>query len=122
MNTINAINSALPLPTPAPAPTVSAVPAASLPAAAVVQQQTANPSGVDVQAAEQKRLETVQKAAQAVANIYVLGDQSITIFKDATGQYITRYTSLRGDGKVTYIPEPSLPKLSDGGSTLDLKA
>src|SRR5689334_6909416 len=63
------------------------------------------------QAGEQKRLETVQHAAQDIANIYIVGDKTFTIFKDATGQYITRFTSLR-DGKVTYIPEPELFKRS----------
>jgi hypothetical protein len=36
-----------------------------------------------------------------------VSDQKFTIYKDAAGQYITRFTSLR-DGSVTYIPEPEL--------------
>jgi len=58
-------------------------------------------------AAEQRRYEAVQQAAHDIANLYVLGDKRFTIYKDASGQYITRYTSLR-DGRVTYIPEPEL--------------
>ena len=65
----------------------------------------------DPQAAEQQRLQTVQSAAQSVADSFVVSDHTFTIFKDSTGQYITRFTSLR-DGSVTYIPEPNLIKLS----------
>ena len=69
----------------------------------------------DAQVAEQKRANAVQVLSQQVADNYVLGDQTFTIYKDPTGQYITRYTSLR-DGKVTYFPEPSLYKLDSGSS------
>jgi len=65
---------------------------------------------VDIQVAEQRRLATVERLSQDIANIYVVGDKRFTIFKDVTGQYITRFTSLR-DGKVTYIPEPELFKV-----------
>ena len=73
-------------------------------------------SDVTAQAAEQKRYEAVQRASQAIANVYVVSDQKFTIFKDATGQYITRFTSLR-DGKVTYIPEPTLFKSTSFGDS-----
>ncbi len=58
-------------------------------------------------ALEAKRYETVVKASRALTNRYVVSDKTFTIFKDATGQYVTRFTNLR-DGKVTYIPEPHL--------------
>src|SRR5262245_12457597 len=64
----------------------------------------------DHQAAEQKRYEAVRRVSQQVADIYVVSDKTFTIFKDVSGQYITRFTSLR-DGKVTYIPEPNLFRL-----------
>lgn len=55
--------------------------------------------------AEQQRYERVAAAAQKVAgDPYPISDKSFTIFKDASGQYVTRYTSLR-DGRVTYVPE-----------------
>jgi hypothetical protein len=58
--------------------------------------------------AEQQRYEKVFKAAQSVfKDAFVVSDKSFSIFKDSSGQYITRYTSLR-DGRVTYIPEPRL--------------
>lgn len=74
----------------------------------------------DAGLAEHKRYEAVRKAAGGVANVYVVSDRRFTIFKDSTGQYITRFTSLR-DGKVTYIPEPDLIKMSgSSGATQTL--
>lgn len=64
----------------------------------------------DQQIAEQQRVQAVHRAAQSVSDIFVVSDRTFTIFKDVTGQYVTRFTSLR-DGKVTYIPEPNLFKL-----------
>lgn len=56
--------------------------------------------------AEENRYEKVLAAARAVAkDAYPISDMSFTIFKDTSGQYVTRYTSLR-TGQVTYIPEP----------------
>ena len=58
--------------------------------------------------AEQRRYEKVLQASQSLfKDVYVVSDKSFSIFKDSSGQYITRYTSLR-DGRVTYIPEPQL--------------
>jgi len=68
----------------------------------------------DAAVADQKRHEAVQRAAENVADLFVVGDKRFTIFKDVTGQYITRFTSLR-DGKVTYIPEPALLTLGARG-------
>lgn len=56
----------------------------------------------------EERYQRVEKAAQQVVrDIYVVSDTKFTIFKDNSGQYITRFTSLR-DGSVTYIPEPDI--------------
>lgn len=61
-----------------------------------------------VAVAEQRRYEQVAHASKTLArDFYPVSDKSFTIFKDASGQYITRYTSLR-DGRVTYVPEPKL--------------
>ena len=58
--------------------------------------------------AEAQRFDGVRKASAAAArDLYPLGDKSFTIYKDKSGQYITRYVSLR-DGTVTYYPEPQL--------------
>jgi len=63
---------------------------------------------IPAQSVEQRRFEQVVKAAKAYfKNVYAVSDMRFTIFKDTSGQYITRYTSLR-DGKVTYIPEPAM--------------
>jgi hypothetical protein len=57
---------------------------------------------------EQKRFEKIRAAsADFFKDFYPLGDKTFTIYKDTSGQYVTRYTSLR-DGKVTYYPESDL--------------
>jgi hypothetical protein len=57
---------------------------------------------------EVKREAAVYRAAESFfKDVYAVSDTTFTIFKDTSGQYITRYTSLR-DGKVTYIPEPDM--------------
>ena len=104
------------LPTPAPAtqaapptdPSIDTI----IPAQPAPSQSDNAQANIDIHAAEAKRLEAVQRAATSIANSYVVSDKTFSIFKDATGQYITRFTSLR-DGKVTYIPEPELLKTQD---------
>ena len=49
----------------------------------------------------------IRQAALSFKDTYAVSDTKFTIFKDATGQFITRYTSLR-DGSVTYVPQPVL--------------
>ena len=63
----------------------------------------------DVQRSEQQRLETVTRAATSFANTYAVSASRFTIFKDGSGQFVTRFTDLR-DGKVTYIPEPDIAR------------
>lgn len=63
---------------------------------------------VDLSAADQKRYAQLMRAAQTFfKDVYAVSDTTFAIFKDGTGQYVTRFTSLR-DGRVTYIPEPQL--------------
>ncbi|MFZ4541702.1 MAG: hypothetical protein ACOYNL_07830 [Rickettsiales bacterium] len=65
-------------------------------------------SGDTVQSADQQRYKEVVIAARRfTGDPYPVSDKSFTIFKDSSGQYITRFTSLR-DGRVTYIPELKL--------------
>lgn len=81
-----------------------------LPAEAPVSDIGQPPSPTKV-SPEEKRLEQVVFAAKNLfRDVYAVSDRNFTIFKDASGQYITRYTSLR-DGRVTYIPEPKLMQL-----------
>lgn len=63
---------------------------------------------VDTNAADEKRLARLQQAAKSFfKDVYAVSDTTFSIFKDQTGQYITRFTNLR-DGRVTYIPEPQM--------------
>lgn len=67
-----------------------------------------SPNAGDADAGEAKRYEQVAQASQELArDFYPVSDKRFTIFKDTSGQYITRYTSLR-DGTVTYVPEQRL--------------
>ncbi|MEZ5690672.1 MAG: hypothetical protein R3D71_03275 [Rickettsiales bacterium] len=77
-------------------------------------------SGFDPIAAEQERFQAVRRVAQKLADNFVVSDRTFTIFKDISGQYITRFTSLR-DGKVTYIPEPNLFRLGGESDRVSVK-
>ena len=61
-----------------------------------------------VRLSEGDREARVKEAAQFFAkDVFVVSDTKFTIFKDSSGQYITRFTNMR-DGSVTYIPEPEV--------------
>lgn len=87
------------------------LPAQHVSAAEIIKPAPKSQGDFNAQSAEAERLATIQRLARDVANVYVISDQKFTIFKDMTGQYITRFTSLR-DGRVTYIPEPTLFKMA----------
>ncbi len=53
-----------------------------------------------------------QTAKNIFKDVYAVSDKSFAIFKDVSGQYVTRVKSLR-DGAVTYIPEPKLLKQAE---------
>lgn len=89
---------------PAHSSSDSTVPALPKPTSSPILPQPNTEATFDPAQMEKRRYEAVKQAAQ---DTYILGDQRFTIFKDSTGQYITRFTSLR-DGRVTYIPEPQL--------------
>ncbi len=77
-------------------------------------QNTSNTTSIDkqvndVQNVEKQRLDTVVKAASSFKNVYAVSDTTFTIFKDSTGQFVTRFTSLK-DGAVTYVPEPDIAR------------
>ena len=97
------------------APAKSSQPALPVPGADAADLAPKQDTTFDPQAAEQARQATVQRISQQIANDFILGDQTFSLFKDSTGQYITRFTNLR-DGKVTYIPEPTLFKLGGSGA------
>lgn len=102
------------IPQAAPAvPVVSATPVAGPPVPIPAQQPVLTDAQIDkifnAKSVEQRRYAAVQQAAKDIANVYVLGDRRFTIFKDMTGQYITRFTNFR-TGEVKYVPEPELLK------------
>ena len=96
-------------PPPIASGTDQATPTVSPPAVPQQEQQkTVVNKQVDTQANSAAQYEAaIQQAALSFKNTYAVSDTKFTIFKDATGQYITRYTSLR-DGSITYIPQPVL--------------
>ena len=62
----------------------------------------------DAGGVEDKRVaQLTRAAANFFKDVYAVSDTTFTIFKDSTGQYVTRFYNLR-DGKVTYIPEPKM--------------
>ncbi len=101
----------------------SPAPVASQPQVPFVPMGADDNGAFDVQLAQQQRFQAVQHVSQQIADTFVVSDRTFTIFKDATGQYITRFTSLR-DGKVTYIPEPNLFRMGGESDKLsfDLRA
>lgn len=66
----------------------------------------------DANKTEAQRLDTVIKAASQFKNVYAVSDTKFTIFKDSSGQFVTRFTNLK-DGSVTYIPEPDITRFNE---------
>lgn len=80
----------------------------------------------DSESAEVRRFEQVRRAAESFfEDVYAVNDYTFSIYKDASGQYITRFTSLR-DGRVTYIPEPQIlqqqSRRGSGESLIEIQA
>lgn len=72
------------------------------------QTASSDEAKFDAKLSDKVRKENLQLAAEMMAtDIYVVGDMKFSIYKDGTGQYVTRFTSLR-DGAVTYIPEQDM--------------
>ncbi len=86
-----------PSPAPVPAPKAQAAPAVEIP-----QPQPQDNVVVTQDAA-------AVKALISFAQTYAVSDQKFALYKDASGQMITRYVSLR-DGTITYMPAPSYTK------------
>lgn len=77
---------------------------------------------LDMAAADEKRLAAIKDSLrQAFKNVYAVSDQTVTIYKDMSGQYITRYKNLR-DGTMTYIPEPEILRNINAGGFFTLNA
>lgn len=71
------------------------------------------PVQYDAQVAEAKRTQALMQAARNVPQ--PLGTQTFTMFKDVTGQIVTRYFD-RNTGKATYIPEPQLLRMANNSA------
>lgn len=77
---------------------------------------------IDVKSADEKRLAAIKDSLrQAFKNVYAVSDKTVTIYKDMSGQYITRYKDLRS-GTMTYIPEPEILKNINSGGYFSLNA
>jgi len=79
-------------------------------------------SGYDVEAADAKRQQVLVKAARNAPQ--PLGSQVFTMFKDTTGQMVTRFRDTNS-GKVTYIPEPQLLRqaaAAEGNALVNINA
>lgn len=113
---INTLKPAAPAPTyTAPKRTDVAKETAPQSASAEYDSVTQNQQVNDLPKAEQQRLDTVIKSAHSFKNTYAVSDLKFTIFKDSSGQFITRFTSLK-DGSVKYVPEPDMLQFMDSAS------
>jgi len=77
--------------------------------------------GFDAATADQQRFEALKRAASSVPQ--PLGSQVFTMYRNGDGTIITRFRDTN-TGKVTYIPEQEVFKLSSGNagkSLVDLK-
>lgn len=83
------------------------LPLKQLDKAATEPKPVAEQVAYDASKTDKTRYENMEKASQLFKDVYVVSDTRFSIYKDFTGQYVTRFTSLR-DGSVTYIPEPDM--------------
>jgi hypothetical protein len=102
-----------------PVPVSAPVPAAPQPATHSADIQVSTDTEAQRQAALEHAAAVLQKEA------YPVGDSTFTIYKDYSGQFVTRYVSLV-DGKVSYFPEQSIFKffqyLNSHGKLLNVSA
>lgn len=61
----------------------------------------------DAKGTDKARYENMKTASQLFKEVYAVSDTKFSIYKDFSGQFVTRFTNLR-DGSVTYIPEPDM--------------
>ena len=69
---------------------------------------------IDADAVENRRWEAMKNAAKNAPQ--PLGNQTFVMFKDSSGEIITRFRDINS-GKLTYIPEPTLFSLSGSRNT-----
>ena len=91
-------------------PAEIALPLPSVPTALQhVQVQTAHVSDQAIQEAMQEKTKSLKQTIAAVLPRFYspVGDVRFTIFKDASGQYITKITNIFS-GESTQVPEPKI--------------
>jgi ABC-type Zn2+ transport system substrate-binding protein/surface adhesin len=89
------------IPSQAARPTLPASPAPA--SASVITQAVTSAQKTSNTETVNSSVAALQQITQSLQDTYAVSDKKFTIFKDANGQYITRYISLR-DGSVTYVP------------------
>lgn len=103
---------------PAAVRSAPALPVRSETATSAVKAHGADvPVEFDARVAEARRAEALARAARNVPQ--PLGTQTFTMFKDVTGQMVTRYFD-RNTGKATYIPEPQLLRMANNAGSQGL--
>lgn len=99
-----------------PTPVAGGGQAVDLPAVQVSQPQ---PAYSDAQASqlEEQRVQALKQAVTAVLPkfFYPVSDVRFTIFKDLSGQLVTKFTSLV-TGETSQIPEPELLQFHGGSA------
>ena len=83
-------------------------PLASAPLPALAPAENFDQVSADL---ESSRIQRVEAALESIRNSFAVSDSRFTIFRDITGDFVTRITSLR-DGSVTTIPEKTLFELA----------
>ncbi|MDX2112442.1 MAG: hypothetical protein SFW63_01725 [Alphaproteobacteria bacterium] len=99
--------------TPMPVKASAVLPAASSAQSIQLPQRNLETVQYDAKVADAKRQEAVANAARNAPQ--PLGSQVFTMFKDSTGQIVTRFRDTNS-GKVTYIPEPQLLRMAGNTS------
>lgn len=83
------------------------LPLVKLEKAAIHPKPVAEQVAYNARSADKTRYENMLQASQLFKEVYAVSDTKFAIYKDFTGQFVTRFTNLR-DGSVTYIPEPDM--------------
>ena len=102
MDALGSIKSVVSSPKPVKTDTVIAKPVQAQP---LLKIGGDGQGGYDAQAVDAKRQQVLVRAARNAPQ--PLGSQVFTMFKDTTGQMVTRFRDTNS-GRVTYIPEPQL--------------
>lgn len=109
MDALGAIKPAAPTTLPVKASAVLPAPNSQPSTTSLVQEVVQ----YDAKMADARRQEALANAARNAPQ--PLGSQVFTMFKDSTGQIVTRFRDTNS-GKVTYIPEPQLLRMAGNSS------